>query len=372
MVTRSRLPLALFRHGPARNAAVGCAVWAVVFLRSQANAQTLQERPATARATVAAAFGPPPGVDVREAVRDALSNDSHLVSSGVEVAVNDGIVELGGTVAAPLWRQRAARVAGVVQGVRAVVNRVRVVPVARPNHLVARDVERALRRTRALGRMPISARVVDGVVELSGAISSWDEQQLAERVATGVIGVRFCQNQLSWARAIERTPAVIAADVESRLNWDPLVQHDPIHVQVRGARVVLRGTTGGPAERARAIALGWVEGVRSVDADALIIDNVNRPDQNVRVAFPTDAEIALAIRDLTPRWWAIPPPGWSSVVSAGVVTLSGTTPTLAEAHAIEAMTRSVVGVVDVRRELRGPWWNPPAAQARPKRSSRRR
>jgi len=296
-------------------------------------------------------------------VLDQLNRDSHLLSSGIEVAVHDGIVELSGTVSAPLGRERAARVAGVVQGVRAVVNRVRFTALVRPDALVARDVSRALRRTAALTRMPIRVRVANGVVELSGAISSWDEQQLAERVVSSVPGVRFCQNQLTWARSIKRTPAIVAADVESRLEWEPLVQHDPIKVKIQGARVRLSGTTGGPAERSRAVSLAWVKGVRSVDASALVIDTAHRPDWNLRLNFPTDAEISAAIRDLTTLWAAVPVSGWSVSLSAGVATLAGITPTLAEARAIEAMTRSAVGVVEVRSELRGPWWRAPAAPA---------
>lgn len=354
---------ARLRHGT-RGAVLGCTLWAIASIRGPlARAQESQERHPTPQAPSVAAMPVSASTDIRQAALGALRNDSHLLASGIEVAVHEGIVEISGTVAASLWKERAARVVGTVGGVRAVVNRIRFVPVRRPNDLVARDVRDTLRLTAALARMPIRVRVANGVVELAGAISSWDEQQLAERVANGVLGVRFCQNQLTWARSIKRTSAIIAADVQSRLDWDPLVQHNPIRAEAHGARVILIGTTGGPAEHSRAVALAWVKGVRSVDAGALVIDSVHRPDQNVRVTLPTDSEISVAIQDLAPRWGSVSTSGWSTSVAAGVVSLNGTVPTLTEARALEGMTRSVVGVVEVRSELRGPWWRPSTTPA---------
>jgi osmotically-inducible protein OsmY len=259
-----------------------------------------------------------------------------------------------------------------VAGVRAVVNRIRFVPEHRPDQGVAAEVRGALRNTAALSKMPIRVRVTDGVVELLGSISSWDEQLLAERVARSVPGVRFCQNQLTWSRSIRRSSAVIAADIRSRLAWDPLLEHDPIRVTVRDGRVTLTGTTGGNAERSRAIALAWVKGVKGVDARTLAIDTANRPDPNVRRSFPSDQELSATIKDLAQRLGSGPSTSWNASVTGGVVTITGTTPTLSEARSIEALVRSVVYVRDVKSVLRGPWWAPPPPPLPPPPSPRRR
>jgi osmotically-inducible protein OsmY len=312
------------------------------------------------------------GTDVARAVLRKLSRDPHIRASTLTVTERDGIVQLSGSVPVVPWRVRAARIASVVRGVRAVVNRVSVVPVIRGDEVVAGDVRRSLRATAALAHLPIAVRVTNGVVELSGVISTWEEQQLAERVASGVPGARFCHNQLIWSRGMRRTSRMIVGDVRSRLAWDPLVQGARIEVVVRHRRVELAGTVGSPAERRRAIAHAWVKGVIAVDAKHLVVDVARRPDDDVRSRFPTDAEISAALADTMPLWPSLAASKVSTSVVGGVVTLRGNVPTLAEKRAAEEMARSAVGVVSVTSELRGPWWRPPEPARRAPRKSGRR
>ena len=190
--------------------------------------------------------------------------------------------------------------------------------------------------------------------------------------------MRFCLNQLTSRGSIRRTSAVVAGDVRSRLDWDPLVQHDPIRVSVRSRRVFLAGTTGSSAERRRAIALAWVKGVTAVDAEAVVVDTIKRPSPNVRLKFPTDSEISATIHELARYWPSVPITALTITVAAGVVTARGNVGTFADKRALEMMVRSAVGVVEVRSELRGPWWRPPPSPparptpSRPKRVPRKR
>jgi osmotically-inducible protein OsmY len=303
---------------------------------------------------------------VAQAVLRKLNRDPLLNASGLNVAERNGIVELRGTVPVWSWRARAARIAGVVRDARGVVNRISVAAVRRADSLVAADIRRSLRATAALANMPITVRVTEGVVELSGVISTWEQQQLAERVAVGVVGVRFCQNQLTSSRGVKRTAGMIAADIRSRLDWDPFVQHVVINVTVSQGRVELAGTVGSPVERRRVIAHAWVKNVVAVDARQVVVDLAKRPDNDVRLRFPTDAEIAVALQDLRPFWPSVAASNPSMSVAAGVVTISGTVQTLAEKQAAEDLVRSAVGVVTVNSELRGPWWRPPVPVPAPR------
>jgi osmotically-inducible protein OsmY len=334
-------------------------------------------RVTSARLAAPAAAVVPFELEMRRAVLLELNADRHFSASGIEATTENGIVVLTGSVPLSSWKERAARVAGVVHGVRAVVNRIQVVPVSRPDRAVADEVRKALRGTAALAKMPITIRVQDGVVELIGAISSWEQQQLAERVARHVPGVRFCLNQLTSRGSIRRTPVIVAGDVQSRLDWDPLIQHDPIRVSVRGSRAFLAGTTGSSAERRRAIALAWVKGVEAVDAKALVVDTAKRPAPNVRLRFPTDSEISATIQELARYWPSVTISALTLTVVAGVVVVRGNVATFAEKRAVERLVRSAVGVVEVRSELRGPWWRPPPSPpppppSRPKRVPRTR
>lgn len=335
------------------------ALLSLVGLRAPAQVEALRSLPQKTAVAVGARS------NVVQAVLRKLNDDPHLQASGLIVAERNGVVELRGTVPVSSWRTRAARISSVVHGVRGVVNDITVVPVRRTDEAVAANVRRSLRATAALAKMPITVRVTDGVVELSGVISTWEQQQLAERVAVGVTGVRFCQNQLTSSRSMKRTPAMIAADIRSRLDWDPFVRNAPVEVTVNVGRVALNGRVGGPAERRRIIAHAWVKGVVAVDAKSVVVDVSKRPDSDVRLRFPTDAEISIALQDLTPFWPSVATSNLGMSVVAGVVTLRGTVQTLAEKRAAEDLARSAVGVTAVTSDLRGPWWRPPVTVTPP-------
>ncbi len=290
-------------------------------------------------------------------------------TAALRVSVSSGIVVLTGTVAVPAWRRRAQRIARAVRDVRAVVDRTSLVPVTRSDALLARDVRRAVRATNALRALPISVTVTDGVVELRGRISSWEEQQLAELVASSVPGVRFCQNQLSASADVVRTSAIVAGDIRTRLELDPLVRRAPIEVQVHGTTVWLSGRVGSAAESRRANALSWVKGVSRVDGSRLVVDELDRPNPNVRIRGLTDQEIRATLLELRGYWPSLAAARVEMSVLQGVVTLRGSVPTLAESRAFEALARSTVSVTAVQNQLRGPWWRPPAPPpAKPKRA----
>lgn len=350
------------------------ALWLLVFVLATAfsvrvGGQTAS--PSVASAKRAAALLPDDAV--RGAVVAELARDRHLVASGITTSVSLGIVELGGSVGVLPWRERAERVCRVVTGVRAVVNRIRVVVVRRPDPETAAAVRRAVRATDALARMRIHVAVSDGIVELSGAITSFEEQELAERVASSVPGVRFCQNLLSADLRITRTQEVLAADVRSRLEWDPLVAHDPIRVEVRGTRVLLSGTVGGQAEAERAFELAWVKNVTSVDTTDLRLDSSRRPNPNVRAGWPSDSEISATIPELARHWPSVPMASLKFAVLDRAVTLRGTVPTRSESLLAAQAVRTIVGVVKIDNQLRGPWWKDPTPPPpRKKKRSRRR
>jgi osmotically-inducible protein OsmY len=324
------------------------------------------------RAEPAAPVSPSPSQAARladDAIRASLlaklGRDHHLAASSISSGVTSGIVELGGTVTVRLWRERAERIARAVRGVRAVVNRIRVDWVRRPDREVERDIRAALRATAALRPMPIRASVSDGVVELDGWITSWEEQQLAERVASSIPGVRFCQNQLV-AGNIVRSDAILAGDIRSRFDWEPLIEHDPIRVDVSDAHVVLSGKVGSRAEAAQAAALAWVKGVVGVDA-ARLQPTLPRPDGDVRERWPTDSEMSATVTELLRYWPNVPTANMSIAVLDGAVTLRGTVQTLSESQAATDLARALVGVARVDNQLRGPWWRAPSNAAPPRR-----
>jgi len=304
-----------------------------------------------------------PDMTLRQAVESELKKDKHLDHGNIHVSANDGIVELTGTVDNALSLQRATRVAEVVRGVRAVSNQIKVDTPKRADTDVERDVQKALRYVAATAKMPITVKVQNGVPRLTGPVGSWQEQQLAEHVASGVRGVRFVQNDLTVKRTVNRDSASIAADAKSRLAWDALVEHDPLDVSVHDQRVVLSGSVGSLAEKTRAVADAWVDGVHGVDATAVMVKPNNRPDPNIKTGKPkTDDQIAKAIKDAAlydPRVRSF---NFGVSVADGVATLAGTVETLQAKQAAESLARSTVGVHDVQNHLIAKSQQPPSDQ----------
>jgi len=197
--------------------------------------------------------------DVRAAVSSELRKDKKLDQAGINVGVEGGVVELTGKVDNLLSKARSTRIAESVRGVRSVSNRLEISAPPRPDRDMQSDVAKALVYNAATAKLAIHVDVKDAVATLTGTVESWQERQLAERIADGVRGIRLTQNALVTKYKAKRTDDAIAGDVKSRLQWDALVEHDPLEAKVTDSRVTLSGTVGSAAERSRAITDAWVE-----------------------------------------------------------------------------------------------------------------
>jgi hypothetical protein len=88
--------------------------------------------PAAAPAPVAVAKAPEapksdPNKELAERVKRALEGEAKIQAAGIDVTATDGAVTLWGTAATAAERDRAARAAGKVDGVKAVQNKIAVV-----------------------------------------------------------------------------------------------------------------------------------------------------------------------------------------------------------------------------------------------------
>jgi len=288
----------------------------------------------------------------QSAVVAELQKDKKLDPARVQVSVKDGIVALSGSVDNVLSKERATRIAEAVRHVRTVDNRLAVSPESRPDAEIERDVGRALLYNAATARLPIAASVHNAVVRLTGTVGSWQEQKLAERIVDHVRGVRFTQNDLVTRRNTSRQDSAIAADIDTRLKWDVLVEHDPLTVAVKQSKVTLTGTVGSASEKSRAMDDAWVDGVTSVDGTGIVVDSAHPPDANLaRNAAKNDSEIAAAIKDAATYDPRLTPFNLAVRVRDGVATLLGTVDTLNAKLTAESLARNTVGVKDVENQL---------------------
>lgn len=123
---------------------------------------------AAASATRLAEPGSIDDADVDLAIERELLLARGVPASSIDVETSLGIATLRGEVDSLLAKARAERIASTVKGVRAVVNRIEVLPPVRSERDIQSDVEAALVRDRTTDSWEIGVDVERGTVTLTG------------------------------------------------------------------------------------------------------------------------------------------------------------------------------------------------------------
>ena len=113
----------------------------------------------------------------------------------------------------------------------------------------------------------IGVSVKDGVVTLSGHVSSYAEKYAAEKAAKRVHGVKAVANELDvkLPGSSQRTDEDIAAEAVSALKWNLLVPADKIKVTVSKGWVTLEGEVKWQFQKnAAELAVRYLTGVQGV------------------------------------------------------------------------------------------------------------
>ncbi len=289
--------------------------------------------------------------NIAETIESELTIDQAVPSTRVDVTVADGIATLTGRVSHVLAKDRALAIAETVKGVRAVVNQIKVEPaVERSDSRIADDVTTALGANPATESFDVRVRVDDGVVTLQGTVESWQEKQLSERVAKGVIGVRSVVNNIDVEYTVERTDADIAADIREALRWDVRIDDALIDVAVDDGNVTLSGTVGSAAEKRLAQTSAWVIGVNDVSADALRVESWARDEKFRKDKYvdKSDEAIEQAVRDAMVYDPRVSSYNVQVAVEDGTVTLTGDVPSVEARRAAAQTARNAIGVYRVR------------------------
>jgi osmotically-inducible protein OsmY len=138
---------------------------------------------------------------------------------------------------------------------------------ARSPEALEHDVRAALAFDPAVDAHAIGVAVEDGVVTLSGSVTSLRQAVAAERLVKRVDGVRSIANGLQIRMRNERTDTDIAREALHRLRNNVAV---PLSVQaiVRDGHIRLDGTVSWEHQRAAAeTAVRYLAGVKSVSND---------------------------------------------------------------------------------------------------------
>lgn len=294
--------------------------------------------------------------NIEDAVVRQLVFDSGTTPQGIEVKVTDGVVTLTGSVDHLLAKDRAAAVAGMVRGVRSVIDRLTVEPPRSvPDAELAEQVDGALAADPATDSVEIDVSVTGGRVELTGTVDSWQERRLAGLIAKGVVGARGLDNQLVVAYDTDRPIVEIENEIEQALRWDAYLDDDLVEIAVKpGGKVELSGVVGSAAEKERAEALAWLAGVTAVDVEDLDVEHWARVPElrATKYAAVTDDEIRAALE----RAFALDPRTdefeLEPLVRDGTVLLHGEVDNLAARLAARDVALRTVGVDRVRNLIR--------------------
>lgn len=291
---------------------------------------------------------------IRRAIDRELALDPGVRANRIDLRVSDGIVTLEGEVRNILAKERAARIATVVRGVRSVIDRMTVAPTGIADPKLAERVRDALLLDPATELYEVDVSVSDGIVTLTGTVDSWAERDLCRIVASGVTGVRDIDNQILLEDDTERTDSEIRRDILHSLDWSILIDDGLIQVEVKDGAVTLSGVVGSAAEKRRAVRTAYVTGVSKVDAEDLDVDRWARdPDLRSKkyVARP-DNEIASAIDGALVRDPRVFSFDIDVDVDSSWVTLSGVVDNLEAKRAAERVANLTVGVTFVDNQIK--------------------
>lgn len=292
--------------------------------------------------------------EITNAVQSQLVNNSATPAYLIDVSTIDGIVTLDGDISNLLAKERAAKIAMAVKGVRGVINQIDVEAPNMQDHEIETLIKEALVEDPATEAYEIQAEVMDKRAILTGEVNSYQEKKLASHVAKGVIGVKEITNNIEVDYTITRPDHEIEEEVHQTLHNDVRIDDALIDVEVDNGEVELSGVVGSLAEKYQAETNAWVAGVKDVDSEDLEVKQWAR-DENLRknkYATRSDSMIKHAVKDaflFDPRLVAF---DFEVQVDDGEVTLLGTVDNLKAKRAATADARNIVGVFAVKNFLK--------------------
>jgi osmotically-inducible protein OsmY len=291
---------------------------------------------------------------ITAAVEQGLIFERGIFPNYVDVSTSDGIVTLSGPAGNLLAKDRALKIAESIRGVRSVIDRLTVTPVARADADIRKDLLAALLQDPATESYQLTVSIKNAVATLSGRVSSYTDKQMTARIAKGVKGIKEVHNDVAINYVTKRTDAQIAADVKARLQWDIWINGDMISSGVQDGKVTLTGTVGTALSKSRAFDDAWVNGVMSVDESSLKVAPWARDDaqRKLKYSIKSDAEIKQAIQAalrLDPRIAAFSP---EVTVEGGMVILGGSVGNLKAKTSAEQDVKNTSGVMAVENLIK--------------------
>jgi osmotically-inducible protein OsmY len=190
----------------------------------------------------------------------------------------------------------------------------------------------------------VGVEVDEGVVTLTGTVSSWAKRQAAQEAARRVFGVLDVANDIKvkLPGGATRTDTEIAQAVRNTLEWDVFVPDDKIRSTVSDGWVTLEGALDRWSYRADA-----ERAVRNLKGVKGIVNKIT-----ITPPAPATGDVRKAIEQALERRAEREAKRIEVDIHDGVATLTGAVHSWAERKSILAAARFTPGVRDVVDRLR--------------------
>jgi osmotically-inducible protein OsmY len=299
--------------------------------------------------------GEVPDASLEAVIRRELRADPLLANESVGVDSTNGVINLQGSVASQLARSRVLEIAHVVRGVRAVVDRIEVVPRPRPDYELDFAAASALASDPVTAGTHVTGRAHLGVLYLSGAVGSEGERRVAEADVMALPGVRGVVNDVVVRPSNERERPLDddrAGVTAARLLRDDVwLDSSHLRVTARDGTVHLSGWVGSAEEWSRAQADARTASPSgAADAGDLRIDRwIDDGTLRRRPAVArSDGDLGQALLDAYVRDPRVHPFVPTVDVHGAVVILTGVAPNPDAARAADEDARDLPGAAAVR------------------------
>lgn len=224
---------------------------------------------------------PPAGAEadraeIRSDVRNQLEWDYRVDENDVNVAVDDGVVTLSGTVENFSAKEAAAADAWSVTGVIDVVNNIEVDAEAPGSDAgdISRSIENVLEWNSEIDASDIRITTIGGIVTIEGTVESYWKKVRAEDLASDVSGVVEVQNRLAVVPTDDAVDERIAEDIVNAIERKSFVDMENITVSVEDGVVSLSGEVDSRTEQEAVYESAlYTDGVVAVNDENLTVES---------------------------------------------------------------------------------------------------